>query len=167
MKHPTSGYLGLLIPRDKWNHFSITFSHKSIQAFYPLLQKYISNVLHRTTLTVTAETRGLCGWSCSYQEGGWTCECRYGQLTWQICASWTLPSWNSSFAVSSRGAGEFTDKCLLLNECNIPLFSMLVSTLMFSVVGTTVTTATGEESLSPWSQSVFASCRQKELSACE
>lgn len=78
----------------------------------------------------------------------------------------TIPSLNSSFAVSSRGGGEFTDKCPLLSKCNVPIFSMLMfSTLMFPLVGATVTAPTGEQPVSPQSQSVLVSCKQKVLSA--
>lgn len=157
----TSGCLGLLTLKDKLNYFSVTFTHKSIQAFYlaSKIHKQCAS-LHRTALTATADTTGQRGCSCRFQnskeEDGWTCECRSGQLRQQICASWlgTFPSLNSNVAVSSHGGGEIPDKCLLLNECNIPIFSTLMfSTLMFSLVGATVMEATGEQPVSPQPQS--------------
>lgn len=57
MKHLTSGYLGLLTLKDKLKYFSIAFIHKSIQAFFSVLQKYLSNVLPFTEPHLLSQLR--------------------------------------------------------------------------------------------------------------
>lgn len=57
MKHLTSGYLGLPTLKNKLKYFSIAFIHKSIQAFFSLLRKYLSNVLPFTEPHLLSQLR--------------------------------------------------------------------------------------------------------------